>query len=593
MFFVCAFCVALQARKVEGRVHYSSWMLPGVIVTDGSNFTRTNADGTFTLDIGSDAVYIYVVTPYGFAAPCPEGIPQFWQEVEGRHWFDFELQPTSASEDYTMLAISEQRVCQILQILEYEGFDANDSKVFPDLVNQATSARIKGLTAGLMLPEKGISATKSFLSELKKQLSKLKIPMYLMLGEGPDNQAFCIGKDLVIAVREPDKQALDFVNTLLAMTPEFPNVLLAWPGQTGALNLPAGRNITMIQEKPGAPIGCEIYSKRGGSLTWLYHSSEYGDDYQAEIIRPGEHRLRPNDFLVKIWDYDSQWNVTWSQDGIPMGPMFLVEPGVLAATPARYAKTATVQIESRFGKKWTLETDLHFTDIQASLNFRNKTIDSFEKELSKINYSIVNSIEMELQLTTDGKVIVIRDAYPKFTSAGGIEVGALIEDIDKYASVKGSSLKRITFAINSGSGAGEGKVWPEYKEFADKCLEVLLSKNLGDRLLIESFDDRVLNYIHKKYPQVELCYLVDTECGSFKDFMSLLDFTPRWIGLQYEMADSALIEQAREAGMLVAIWDVNDVQFIKQLLTARVDSIITDDFDSVLSAQFEIEFMNE
>ena len=82
--------------------------------------------------------------------------------------------------------------------------------------------------------------------------------------------------------------------------------------------------------------------------------------------------------------------------------------------------------------------------------------------------------------------------------------------------------------------------------------------NLGDRLRIESFDDRVLNYIHKKYPHVELCYLVDTECGSFKDYMSLLDFTPRWLGVQREMFDDALSALAREAGMEVLIWNSNE-----------------------------------
>ena len=133
-----------------------------------------------------------------------------------------------------------------------------------------------------------------------------------------------------------------------------------------------------------------------------------------------------------------------------------------------------------------------------------------------------------------------------------------IDRTEAFVKDAGFSPVRYAFAINSGSGAGEGKVWPEYREFADKCLEVLLSKNLGDRLLIESFDDRILNYIHKKYPQVELCYLVDTECGSFEEYMGLLDFTPKYLGVQQEMYDETLLSQVREAGMQVIIWNGND-----------------------------------
>jgi glycerophosphoryl diester phosphodiesterase len=46
----------------------------------------------------------------------------------------------------------------------------------------------------------------------------------------------------------------------------------------------------------------------------------------------------------------------------------------------------------------------------------------------------------------------------------------------------------------------EGVNWTEYHEFTDLCMEVLESLNLGDRLMIQCFDERALNYIHEKYP---------------------------------------------------------------------------------------------
>lgn len=453
MIFVWAFCGALQARKVEGRVHYSTWMLPGVIVTDGSNFTRTNADGTFTLDIKADAVYIYVVTPPGYTAPYPDGIPQFWQEVEGRHWFDFELEPTSANTDFTLFSISLPRIADADQL------EAFESEYIPVLCDMAITARIKGLTVAVVNTD-GIAV--KYLPKVKKLLSKAKIKMYFT-AEGPDNQAFYLGKDLVVCSRTIGPASREFAKNLKAFLQEDTYVFSPE---------------SFINYWENAPIGFKIYFRSGDTVSHRYHSINalsYPQDYRAQLV------------------------------------------------------------------------------------LYENTVQSFEREAFAAVCSGVQCLETSLQLSRNGTPIILQENYPKYPSAMvKLEAGMFIDRTEAFVKDAGFSPVRYAFAINSGSGAGEGKVWPEYREFADKCLEVLLSKNLGDRLLIESFDDRVLNYIHKKYPQEELCYLVDTECGSFEEYMGLLDFTPKYLGVQQEMYDETLLSQARKAGMQVIIWNSNE-----------------------------------
>ena len=58
---------------------------------------------------------------------------------------------------------------------------------------------------------------------------------------------------------------------------------------------------------------------------------------------------------------------------------------------------------------------------------------------------------------------------------------------------------KYNIEIKSSDGSGEGVDWPEYKQFVDVCAPVLQSCNLGDRLIIQSFDDRALNYLNEKY----------------------------------------------------------------------------------------------
>lgn len=577
VFFSCAFCTAVFARRVEGSVHYGSWMISGAIVTDGNCFARTSADGSFRLDIGAESRYIQVVTPAGFAPLYQGDFPAYWQETEGRVWFDFEFFPTSASSDFTLFAIPDQSVT------DPDGFDVFEGEYIPNLTDKVISARIKGLTAGVLI---GSGTSSLYRNKVRKLLTGLKIPLYGgQLSDGPSNTAFFIGKYAVVCTLDAGPEATGFVRGLLSMLPDGTDVIIAT--STGKEikiedHVARGRQIYFVAPNFGAPSGYKIYSCSSGRLEWHYHGIELGEDCQVSVLPPGRSRRHPNEIVANILDYDDMWSVSWSEDGVAKGLMSCREPNTLCAAPGRYAKAAKVEVWSRFGKTWTFDVNLASVDIQRHLTFRDKTIQSFENEASEAASSGVGSIEFGLQLTTGGRVVAIKDSYPKFTEQSGVEVGPLIDKLDSLAKRDNLSPMRFTFAINSGSGAGEGKVWPYYKDFADKCLRALSGKNLGDRLIIESFDDRVLNYIHETCPDIELCYLIDSECGDFSDYMSLLSFTPRWIGLQYEIVNRELVRRARDAGMLVAVWDVSDEEYIEKLLEIGVDSIITDSPEAAL-----------
>ena len=46
-------CAGADARKVSGKVHCDGKALSGVVVTDGTVFTKTKGDGTFSINAGS------------------------------------------------------------------------------------------------------------------------------------------------------------------------------------------------------------------------------------------------------------------------------------------------------------------------------------------------------------------------------------------------------------------------------------------------------------------------------------------------------------------------------------------------------------
>jgi glycerophosphoryl diester phosphodiesterase len=113
-------------------------------------------------------------------------------------------------------------------------------------------------------------------------------------------------------------------------------------------------------------------------------------------------------------------------------------------------------------------------------------------------------------------------------------------------------------------------------------MEVLESLDLGDRLMIQSFDERALNYIHEKYPGHTLAYLVEDYEKDFDEYMSLLDFTPEWLSAYHENVDADLVAKARARGMKVNTWTVDEPDEMRRLIGAGVDAIISNYPDRLL-----------
>lgn len=161
-------------------------------------------------------------------------------------------------------------------------------------------------------------------------------------------------------------------------------------------------------------------------------------------------------------------------------------------------------------------------------------------------------------------------------------VSALIDSVEAYVNAR--ELTPVKYNIEIKSWPAKDSIFtPDYKTFADLCMKDLLSHQLGDRLLVQCFDTRTLNYLHIKYPEVRLSYLVELEENvSFSDFMKRLDFVPEAYSPQYPMVDAALVDSCKAYNMTLAPWTVDKRKDILHLASLGVDEIITNQPDSVM-----------
>lgn len=719
----------LSAREVTGYVTCGKERLSDVIVTDGKNFTLTNKKGKFKFEIANNADFVYVITPQGYSGNYAESTPVFYQAAGDNKTFVFDLVKTSVSDDYTLIAIADP------QTQTEKHFKAFCGKPLDDLKATVSSCDKSAPVVGIILGDICWDMP-SLIPDYNEVLSSVGIPFYPVIGNhdhdkdakgdhntsgayregfGPENYAFAIGKDYVIAVDnviyDTNKKyvegysddVLDFVKGLLPYIPQDAHIYLAqhcpmkrWFKENTLtkngdkmLEILAGRKVTVLSGhthinnnmkisedvyelniasicgswwvayhcNDGTPSGYKVINKKEGELSWYYKSLDHGVDYQAEYYLPGKSRLHPNAVVANVWDFDEEWTIEWYEDGRMMGPMkqvldyspvYEVEintrykgrtiPGYklprpnthyFIAVPSQYAKNVEIVISDRFGHEWKKTVSLRdYVDVQAHRGGAGLMPENTLESMKNAIDLGVNTLELDLQISADGQVVVSHDAYfhsryatrpdgstvkaddPKeylykmpYSEIRKYDTGKrkstvwpdkacipaykpladeLIDFVENYVAEKGLTPVRYNIEIKCKEGKTEGENWPEYHEFVDRCVEFLLSKNLGDRLVVQCFDVRALNYMHEKYPQLYLSYLVGEKDKDFDEYMAKLDFTPVWLSPHYSNTDAELCRKAWERGMKIVPWTADSPEDIQRLVDLKVDAIISNYPDRVL-----------
>jgi glycerophosphoryl diester phosphodiesterase len=238
-----------------------------------------------------------------------------------------------------------------------------------------------------------------------------------------------------------------------------------------------------------------------------------------------------------------------------------------------------------------------------------------------INYG-VNTIEFDVHVTKDGKVIVYHDdsfdpnytlmpngteidpkardkylfyqmdyadikpfiigtkKYPAFPQQQSLPtytplLSELVDSVEHYT--KANNLPQVYYLLEIKSDAKtDGVNQPVPEVFVKKVMDVMQAKKLGKRLIVQSFDKRPLKVMHQNYPEVATGFLTGDNKVSFEKNMAELGYTPRFYNPHYGMVSEQLVKQCHDKQMLICPWTVNETAEMKRLAELKVDGIITD-----------------
>jgi len=152
---------------------------------------------------------------------------------------------------------------------------------------------------------------------------------------------------------------------------------------------------------------------------------------------------------------------------------------------------------------------------------------------------------------------------------------ALLEETEAYAK---SKKQNIGYNIEIKSKPeNDIKKHPPVEEFVDLVMNVINAKNIRSRTVIQSFDMRPLQLMHKKYPAIATSLLIENfDKRTLDQQLEALGFIPSVYSPHYSLVTPELIQQCHQKKMRIIPWTVNTIEEIKRLKAMGVDGIISD-----------------
>jgi glycerophosphoryl diester phosphodiesterase len=151
---------------------------------------------------------------------------------------------------------------------------------------------------------------------------------------------------------------------------------------------------------------------------------------------------------------------------------------------------------------------------------------------------------------------------------------ALIDSVEHY--IAKNKLKPVAYNVEIKSSVkGDQVAHPAPEEFVQRVMEVVNSKKIGQRTIVQSFDVRPLQVLHRDFPKQKVSFLIANK-DDLKTNLSHLGFRPDALSPYFSLVTPELVKEAHDLKIAVIPWTVNTVEDLKKMADMHVDGIISD-----------------
>ena len=154
-------------------------------------------------------------------------------------------------------------------------------------------------------------------------------------------------------------------------------------------------------------------------------------------------------------------------------------------------------------------------------------------------------------------------------------LSVLIDSVEAYAKEK-HHVNHYNIEIKS-NPKSDGKNYSTLEEYVDSAMKIIIDKGIEPRTMIQSFDIRALKLVHEKYPMVKTSYLVGkADKKTAQGYIDELGFKPDIFSPEYSIITEDLVKAFHQQDVLVIPWTPNTAEEIQHLKDMGVDGVITD-----------------
>ena len=175
-----------EGTNLYGRVYSGGEALAGVVVSDGLQVVKSDAQGVWSMvsDRASDVVF--VTLPRGYEAAADGPVPQFYHLLaEGRDRYDFPLSKTG-SDDYVLLATADIQIDNTdrLMVPQSSLMSCRNSFVpdFQKTIAELGGRKVYALSVGDMIFDKNMYLHSFGFPEYRELIGGFSIPFFHAVG---------------------------------------------------------------------------------------------------------------------------------------------------------------------------------------------------------------------------------------------------------------------------------------------------------------------------------------------------------------------------------------------------------------------------